>query len=96
MYATKLIRTVCPGSRSLERSYARHRKDALFEAIGLMSKAFASPRRLELLDLLAQAPRTVGELARASGQSGRRRSFPSKRRRGSHTWTTSNCWHTPL
>jgi rhodanese-related sulfurtransferase/DNA-binding MarR family transcriptional regulator len=41
----------------------------LFEAIALMGKAFASPRRLELLDLLAQAPRTVDELARASGQS---------------------------
>jgi rhodanese-related sulfurtransferase/DNA-binding HxlR family transcriptional regulator len=34
-----------------------------------MGKAFASPRRLELLDLLAQAPRTVDELARTSGQS---------------------------
>ena len=45
------------------------RKDALFEAIAVMGKAFASPRRLELLDLLAQAPRTVDELARASGQS---------------------------
>src|SRR5213079_1042770 len=44
-------------------------KEALFEAIALMGKAFASPRRLELLDLLAQAPRTVDELARASGQS---------------------------
>ena len=47
----------------------RAEKDALFEAIALMGKAFASPRRLELLDLLAQAPRTVDELARASGQS---------------------------
>jgi rhodanese-related sulfurtransferase/DNA-binding HxlR family transcriptional regulator len=45
------------------------RKEALFEAMALMGKAFASPRRLELLDLLAQAPRTVEELARASGQS---------------------------
>jgi rhodanese-related sulfurtransferase/predicted transcriptional regulator len=45
------------------------RKSALFEAIALMGKAFGSPRRLELLDLLAQAPRTVDELARASGQS---------------------------
>src|SRR5690348_17084038 len=35
----------------------------------MMGKAFASPVRLELLDLLAQAPRTVDELARASGQS---------------------------
>jgi rhodanese-related sulfurtransferase len=47
----------------------RHEKDALFEAVALMGKAFASPRRLELLDLLAQAPRTVEQLARASGQS---------------------------
>jgi rhodanese-related sulfurtransferase len=34
-----------------------------------MGKAFASPRRLELLDLLAQAPRTVDELAQAIEQS---------------------------
>jgi rhodanese-related sulfurtransferase/DNA-binding HxlR family transcriptional regulator len=44
-------------------------KDALFEAISLMGKGFASPVRLELLDLLAQAPRTVQDLARASEQS---------------------------
>src|SRR3954452_9646321 len=48
---------------------SRREKDALFEAIALMGKGFASPRRLELLDLLAQAPRTVDELARASEQS---------------------------
>jgi rhodanese-related sulfurtransferase len=47
----------------------RSEKNALFEAIALMGKAFASPRRLELLDLLAQAPRTVDQLARASEQS---------------------------
>jgi rhodanese-related sulfurtransferase/predicted transcriptional regulator len=44
-------------------------KVALFEAIAVMGKAFASPRRLELLDLLAQGPRSVDELARASKQS---------------------------
>jgi rhodanese-related sulfurtransferase/predicted transcriptional regulator len=44
-------------------------KSALFDAIAVMGKAFASPVRLELLDLLAQAPRTVDELARASHQS---------------------------
>jgi rhodanese-related sulfurtransferase/DNA-binding MarR family transcriptional regulator len=48
---------------------SRREKDAVFEAIALMGKAFASPRRLELLDLLSQAPRTVDELARASEQS---------------------------
>jgi rhodanese-related sulfurtransferase/predicted transcriptional regulator len=45
------------------------RKAALFESIAVMGKAFASPRRLELLDLLAQGPRTVDQLAKASKQS---------------------------
>ena len=48
---------------------AAGRKSALFEAIAVMGKAFASARRLELLDLLAQAPRSVDELAQATGQS---------------------------
>ncbi|HZE04632.1 MAG TPA: metalloregulator ArsR/SmtB family transcription factor [Solirubrobacteraceae bacterium] len=48
---------------------SHHAKSALFEAIAMMGKGFASPVRLELLDLLAQAPRTVQELARGSGQS---------------------------
>src|SRR4051812_38150490 len=47
----------------------RAEKDSLFEAIALMGKAFASARRLEILDLLAQAPRTVEELAHAIDQS---------------------------
>jgi rhodanese-related sulfurtransferase/DNA-binding HxlR family transcriptional regulator len=47
----------------------RPEKNALFEAIALMGKAFASPVRLELLDLLAQAPRSVEDLANASEQS---------------------------
>jgi rhodanese-related sulfurtransferase len=48
---------------------SRRSKDALFEAVAVMGKAFASPRRLELIDLLAQGPRGVEDLARASGQS---------------------------
>lgn len=47
----------------------RSRKDTLFEAIAVMGKALASARRLELLELLAQAPRTVDELAQAGDQS---------------------------
>lgn len=47
----------------------RRSKNVLFEAIAGMGKAFASPRRLELIDLLAQGPRSVEELARASDQS---------------------------
>jgi DNA-binding transcriptional ArsR family regulator len=50
-------------------SRARESKSALFEAIAMMGKGFASPRRLELLDLLAQGSRTVEQLARASDQS---------------------------
>jgi len=48
---------------------SRAEKTALFEAIATMGKAFSSARRLELLDLLAQAPRTVDELARTTEQS---------------------------
>jgi rhodanese-related sulfurtransferase/predicted transcriptional regulator len=48
---------------------ARQAKEAVFEAIATMGKALASPRRLELIDLLAQGPRTVDELARATEQS---------------------------
>src|SRR5680860_862288 len=48
---------------------SRTAKQSLFEAIAVMGKAFSSPRRLELLDLLAQAPRSVEEIARLSGQS---------------------------
>jgi rhodanese-related sulfurtransferase/predicted transcriptional regulator len=47
----------------------RSRKEDLFEAIAVMGKALASSRRLEQLELLAQAPRMVDELAEASGQS---------------------------
>src|SRR5437870_1472688 len=47
----------------------RRRKDLLFQAIAVVGKACASPVRLELLDLLAQAPRTVDGLAGATGQS---------------------------
>jgi rhodanese-related sulfurtransferase/DNA-binding HxlR family transcriptional regulator len=49
---------------------SREAKDTLFEAIASMGKALASPRRLELIDLLAQGARTVEELASATEQSG--------------------------
>ncbi|MFN7144610.1 MAG: ArsR/SmtB family transcription factor [Myxococcota bacterium] len=38
-------------------------KDAVYEQLARVGKALASPVRLELLDLLAQAPRTVEDLA---------------------------------
>ena len=43
------------------------RKSALFEQLARVGKALASGKRLELLDLLAQAERPVDALATASG-----------------------------
>lgn len=42
---------------------ARHFKDAVFEQLARIGKAVSSPKRLEILDILAQAPRTVEVLA---------------------------------
>jgi rhodanese-related sulfurtransferase len=47
----------------------RRHKDALYEQIARIGKAVAAPRRLELLDLLGQAPRTVEALADLTGMS---------------------------
>src|SRR6266568_5591203 len=47
----------------------RHFKDALFEQFARIGKALSSGRRLELLELLAQAERTVEDLAVETGQS---------------------------
>lgn len=48
---------------------SRHFKDAIYEQFARIGKAVASPKRLELLDLLCQAPRTVEALARQTNQS---------------------------
>ena len=48
-------------------SRGRAYKDSIYEQLARIGKAVASPRRLELLDLLAQAPRTVEVLAREAG-----------------------------
>ncbi len=42
----------------------RERKDLLYEQVARVAKAAASPKRLELIELLSQAPKTVDELAR--------------------------------
>ena len=47
----------------------RRLKDAVFEQFARIGKALSSPRRLELVDLLTQAPRTVEALARATAMS---------------------------
>jgi len=44
-------------------------KDSIYEQLARIGKTVASPRRLELLDLLCQTPRTVEALAREANQS---------------------------
>ncbi|MCV7354617.1 ArsR/SmtB family transcription factor [Mycolicibacterium fluoranthenivorans] len=44
----------------------RATKDALFAEFAALGKALGSPKRLEVLDLLAQGPRSVDELATAT------------------------------
>jgi len=53
----------------MPRPRARRFKDTVFTLQAQTGKAVASPRRLELLDLLAQGPRTVEALARETSQS---------------------------
>src|SRR3989338_6378223 len=47
----------------------RRFKDAIYRQLARIGSAVASPRRLELLDLLAQGPQTVDRLASKAGQS---------------------------
>jgi rhodanese-related sulfurtransferase len=47
----------------------RQHKDTFYAAFARVGKAVGNPVRLELLDLLAQAPRGVEELAQLSAQS---------------------------
>ncbi len=47
----------------MSNAHRRH-KDAVYGQLARVAKALASPKRLELLDLLSQAPRTVEDLAR--------------------------------
>ncbi len=45
----------------------RAAKDALFEEFAAVGRALGNAKRLELLDLLAQGPRSVEDLARSAG-----------------------------
>src|SRR5579859_7828224 len=49
------------------RMTGREAKEALYSQFSRITKAASSPRRIELLELLAQAERSVEELAQASG-----------------------------
>jgi rhodanese-related sulfurtransferase/DNA-binding transcriptional ArsR family regulator len=48
---------------------SRVAKEALYDVVAQVAQAVANPHRLELLDLLVQAPRTVEQLAEASSMS---------------------------
>jgi rhodanese-related sulfurtransferase/DNA-binding MarR family transcriptional regulator len=47
----------------------RQIKDQLFAQVATLTKSIASPKRLELLELLAQAPKTVEQLAEEAEMS---------------------------
>ena len=51
------------------RTTDRHLTESIFEQISRISKAVSSPRRLEILELLSQAPRTVDALTQAADMS---------------------------
>lgn len=51
------------------KSRAANPKRELFEQLASMARAFGSPARLELIDYLAQAERTVEDLSRVAGLS---------------------------
>lgn len=50
-------------------NYKRRAKDELYELFARVANGLANAHRLELLDLLVQAPRTVEELATEAGMS---------------------------
>jgi rhodanese-related sulfurtransferase/predicted transcriptional regulator len=50
----------------LKMNASRQTKEALFAVVGQVAQAIANPHRLELIDLLVQAPRTVDQVAEAS------------------------------
>ena len=50
-------------------SSATRFKTAIYEQIARIGKATASPARLEILDLLAQGPRTVEAVAAEIGET---------------------------
>jgi rhodanese-related sulfurtransferase len=54
---------------SIDKSEKRLPKEQLYSLFAQIAKAMANPHRLELLDLLAQAPRTVEELAQEAHMS---------------------------
>lgn len=75
---------------------SREAKEALYDLVAQVAQAAANPHRLELLDLLVQAPRTVEQLADASAlsvantsqhlQRLKRAGLVASQRRGASIW----------
>jgi rhodanese-related sulfurtransferase len=63
-------------------SAQRALKDALYEQVARLAKAVANPKRLELIELLCQAPKPVEVLAREAGISVKLTSAHLKELRG--------------
>src|SRR5215203_1474131 len=53
----------------MDAALHREFKDRLFEQFARVGKALASPKRLEIVDLLAQGERSVEEIARETSMS---------------------------
>lgn len=62
----------------------RQIKDALFEQVARIGKAVSSPKRLELIELLCQAPKPVETLAREASISVKLASAHLKELRNAH------------
>lgn len=58
-------------SNQLNRSTVRPRefKDGIFEQLARVGAAFSSPKRVEIIDLLSQGPRTVESIAATTAMS---------------------------
>ena len=50
-------------------SKERELKDSLYQEFARIGKSLSSPKRLELLDLLSQGPKSVEELSKATTMS---------------------------
>lgn len=65
----KKLTSTNPFGHDASMSTNREIKDALFEQVARIAKAVASPKRLELVELLCQAPKAVETLASEAGIS---------------------------
>lgn len=80
---THSVQTECQAKTNVMSSN-RQIKDALFEQVARIGKAVSSPKRLELIGLLCQAPKPVETLARETAISVKLASAHLKELRNAH------------